>query len=159
MPLDRRQAFGKHRVHNGRKKIHWKWTGAGGPTRRQTLRILATHATSLRSITVLCALAKGNHSASRRRENGGANEINSMHEDQCSLSGDFHQPVPALSESPWRLLGDRFDAARAGRVVIMFRRLLWQPGSSVVPVWLFVYGLLIGVKMALMFFVCRKLFA
>ena len=117
-----------------------------------------THATLLRSITVLGALAKGNHSASRRRENGGENEINSMHEDECSLRGDFYQPVLTLPESLWRLLGDRCDAAGAGRVTIMFRTPLWRVFFRVVPIWRYSWCLFICAKTAALLLFCRKLF-
>lgn len=51
--------------------------------RRRPLRFLTNYKQIRRSIAALRALAKGNHSASRRRENGGANEINSTQEDEC----------------------------------------------------------------------------
>ena len=94
---------GRKDIKNGRK-----WEDLRGTSHCESS---LTHAALPWSITVLGALANGNHSASRRRENGGANEINSMQEDECSLRSDFHQPVLTLPESLWRLLGDRCDAA------------------------------------------------
>ena len=108
----------------------------GGLTRCRPSRFFVTHATSLRSITVLRALAKGNHSASRRRENGGANEINSMHEDECSLGGDFYQSVISLPESLGCLLADGCDALVAGRVAIKSGQPLWQYKRQLLPKWL-----------------------
>ena len=108
----------------------------GGLTRCKPSRFFVTHATSLRSITVLRALAKGNHSASRRRENGGANEINSMHEDECSLGGDFYQSVISLPESLGCLLADGCDALVAGRVAIKSSQPLWRPKRMSLPKWL-----------------------
>ncbi len=141
---------GRKCIKNGRK-----WEDLHGTSHCESS---LTHATLRRSITVLGALAKGNHSASRRRENGGANEINSMQEDECSLRSDFHQPVFTLPESLWRLLGDRCDAAGAGRVTSMFRQSLWRFFFRVVPTWLLCWGFFAGAKMALLLLFCRKLF-
>ena len=65
---------------------------------RKPLRFPGNHDPNSRSIAVLRALAKGNHSASRRRENGGAHEINSTQEDECSPGNGFPPPAPLLTE-------------------------------------------------------------
>ena len=116
---------GRKYIKNGRKQEHLR-----GVSHCESSR---ADATCPRSITVLRALAKGNHSASRRRENGGENEINGMHEDECSLRGDFHQLVLTLSESLRCLAGDGCDAAVVGRAIIKFRQPLWQPGRFRLP--------------------------
>ena len=59
-----------------------------------------------------------------------------MHEDECSLGGDFYQSVISLPESLGCLLADGCDALVAGRVVIKSGQPLWRLKLHMLPKWL-----------------------